>query len=122
METKTPQELAEIKQLERIVKKHEDLKAEIMAKYGPNGSKAQNDIQIDTLTYDEAVRKNKVQVKCSQTQELFWSYTSDLFQTRGLHPKVREAARKAAKKEKKAAVKQTADAARARLAELQANG
>jgi len=122
METKTPQELAEIKSLERIIKRHEDLKAEIMAKYGPNGSKAQNDIQIDTLMYDETVRKNKVQVKCSETGELFWSYTSDLFQTRGLSPKVREAARKAAKKDKKAVMKQNVEEARARLAELQANG
>jgi len=120
---KTAEQL-EIEKLQLLIAKQEaeQKKAweEIVAKYGPNGSKAQRDLVMEKgLSYDEVAKKRFVYIRCSVCQEETKVYTSDLFQkdTCAAHAKER------ANQRRKAQLKGTkldVDAAKARLAILMA--
>jgi len=123
MNTKTPAQV-EIEKLQAFIAKTEaeQKKAfeEIVAKYGPNGSKAQRNIVMEEgLQYDEVAKKRFVYILCSVCEEKTKVYTSDLFQkdTCKLHSKERANQRRKGKTQLKG-VKMDADAAKARLAEL----
>jgi len=122
---KTAEQL-EIEKLQLLIAKQEaeQKKAweEIMAKYGPNGSKAQRDIIVEEgLQYDEVAKKRFVYIRCSVCQEKTKVYTSDLFQkdTCADHAKERANQRRKGKAQLKG-TKLDVDAAKARLAILMA--
>lgn len=124
---KTPQQI-EIEKLQAFIAKTEAEQKkdfeEIVAKYGPNGSKAQRDIVMEKgLQYDEVAKKRFVYIRCSVCQVEEKTYTSDLWQkdTCKLHSKERANQRRKGKTQLKG-TKMDADAARARLLELMSKG
>ena len=124
---KSPKQL-EIEKLQAFIAKQESEQKkafeDIVARYGPNGSKAQRDIVMEKgLQYDEAAQKRFVYIRCSVCGVEEKTYTSDLWQkdTCKEHSKERQNQRRKGKAQLKG-TKLDASAARARLAELMAKG